>query len=330
MGNLNDFEFDSDSLELGKTESENFNDFEFNVEPVELEETVMIDDYDNFISAPEPCAYRKIFYILLVCLVVGVFGFLFVISPAKTGNTKSTIFFLRGNEVERLQITALVVLDNRVVGEVERLESGVAQIIITDGTVNIPSDSRFTVTSDGHWFQGKSVVTITSGRSSKAIQSGATYYLASSTLPQIPWFLIAGGGVLILAVVVVAYLVKILLKPAIVLLIGLLILGLIFVVLKDVFPEWLSCVLATERRMGNMAIVTSDIPAMRGMGVRNVGVRHDVAIYARWRINHVRRRAGDVSQEQPHPAKATQQDQRGNAKSRSDKAQLQNHSGEGE
>ena len=88
-------------------------------------------------------------------------------------------------------------------------------------------------------------------------------------------------------------------------------------------------ILANQRRMGNVAIVARYIPTVRGMRMGNVGIRHDVTVHARFRrIDHVRCHTGDVGQEQSHPAKATQEDHRGNSKFRADKAQPRNHDGE--
>jgi len=88
-------------------------------------------------------------------------------------------------------------------------------------------------------------------------------------------------------------------------------------------------ILTNQRRMGKVAIVARYIPTVRRMSMGNVGIRHDVTVHTRFRrIDHVRSHTGDVSQEQPHPAKATQEDQRGNSKFRANKAQPQNHNGE--
>ena len=84
-------------------------------------------------------------------------------------------------------------------------------------------------------------------------------------------------------------------------------------------------ILPDKRRMGKMTIGTRNIPAMRRIPVRNVGICHHMTIHTRFRrIIQVRRYTGNMCQEQSRTAKNPQQDQCGYPKLGSEKTQLHN------
>jgi len=84
-------------------------------------------------------------------------------------------------------------------------------------------------------------------------------------------------------------------------------------------------ILPAQRRVGQMAVITCNVPTVYRMGVGNVGISHDVTVHTCFRrVDQIRRCAGDVRQEQAHAAKESQQDHRGNSKPRAQKTQLQN------